>query len=60
MRIMKGDNSATATLGIPLSTNQNYMESDDGGYTCYQGQFSVYSDIAGTISVTEMLVPRFS
>lgn len=60
MRIIKGDSAATATLGIPLSTGQNYMESDDGGYTCYQGQFNVYSDIAGTISVTEMLSPRYS
>jgi len=60
MTVLKNDSAATATLGIPISTKQSYIESDDGGFTCHQGAIQVYSDIASSIAVTESLVPRSS
>lgn len=59
LRIAKGVMPASATNGIPLSTQYaTYLEGDDGGYTCFQGDFHVYSDIAATVTVTETLEPR--
>lgn len=58
MRVNKGTQAASATVGLPISTTQTYIEGDDGGYTCFQGQFNVRSDIVGTVTVTETLEPR--
>lgn len=59
MHLNKGNQPASATVGLPMSTNQTYIEGDDGGYTCFQGAIQVYSDINATVQVTEMLESRY-
>jgi hypothetical protein len=59
MKVNKGTNPASATAGLPLAATQTMLEGDDGGYTCYQGELNVYSDVPGTVIITEMLESRF-
>lgn len=51
--ITKGNVAAVAGTGIVLQANGTYVESTDGGYTCWQGAVQVVGSGAGTISVVE-------
>lgn len=54
--LTKGDSAAVANKGIILAQNQTYIESDDGGYNCWQGAFRVVASGAGTVSIVESFV----
>lgn len=58
IRVNKGIIAASATIGIPITVTQTYLEGDDGGYTCFQGGFNVYADVQATVTITETLEPR--
>lgn len=51
--ITKGNVVAVSGVGIQLQPNGTYVESTDGGYTCWQGPVQVVGTAAGTISVVE-------
>jgi len=53
--ITKGINAAVAGYGIRLPPNGSYLESSDSGFTCWQEEFQVVADAAGTVAVVEQL-----
>jgi hypothetical protein len=50
LTVTKGDVPAVANNGIILSQNQAYIESDDGGFRCWQG--SIQCVASGSLNVT--------
>jgi hypothetical protein len=51
--IVKGDVAAVANAGVVLQPNGVYVESTDGGYTCWQGAVQVVGSAAGSVAVVE-------
>lgn len=45
--------AAVAGTGILLSQNQSYIESDDGGFRCWQGAWQAVGSANSTVSVVE-------
>jgi hypothetical protein len=51
--INKGDAAAIANQGIILSQNQTYIESDDGGFSCWQGAIQAIASANSNLSIVE-------
>jgi hypothetical protein len=51
--ICKGNVPAVQGSGIRLAPSGSYMESSDGGFTCWQGSIQAVSDVAGSIGLVQ-------
>jgi len=56
--ITKGDTPAVALAGIILNPNVAYLESNDSGFQCWQGQIQGVSSATGNIAVVETFRTR--
>jgi hypothetical protein len=56
--VTKGNTVAVADQGIRLAPGGTYIESNDGGFTCWQGSIQCVSDLAGTLAIVQTFVDR--
>lgn len=56
--ITKGDDPAVANVGIRLTQNQTFIESDDAGFLCWQGAVHVVGSGASTVVWNETVLPE--
>jgi hypothetical protein len=53
--IVKGGADAVANIGIRLMQNQTYIESDDGGFRCWQGAIQAIASASSTVVFMETI-----
>lgn len=53
--IAKGQTPAIANYGIVLQPTGTFIEANDSGFTCHQGEVQAVATGAGYVSITETL-----